>query len=409
MEIDWKEVSNYVRTLPKNVDYLLVIQILPLLVISSILVKEINPALFHKQLIYYTVGAIGFFFALLIPWKKILWWVAPLSYVLNLLLLLAVDVAGKSILGARRWLQIPGTGLTIQPSEFIKVSVILMLAYLIYKKPPPEDGYGFLDFFKLSLVIVIPFLLIAKEPDLGTAMVLVMTGFGVLFIVGVKWRVWLTMFAVIALSAPILYSHLHDYQKKRIQDFLGKPSYHVQQSLIAIGSGGLKGKAKEEATQTQLKFLPIASSDFIFAYLGERFGYRGMLTVIVLYILLIIHLLALSQIYSQDYLIKAVSAGLAFLIFIYMDVNMYMIIGMAPVVGVPLPMFSHGGTSFIIFAIFFGILLNLIAFKNYFQYNSDAKITMLEKEALKKNEELERRRRNLQSLKMRKNNDNKGL
>ncbi|WP_292660423.1 FtsW/RodA/SpoVE family cell cycle protein [Nitratifractor sp.] len=409
MEIDWKEVSNYVRTLPKNVDYLLVIQILPLLVISSILVKEINPALFHKQLIYYTVGAIGFFLALLVPWKKILWWFAPLSYVLNLFLLLAVDVAGKSILGARRWLQIPGTGLTIQPSEFIKISVILMLAYLVYKKPPPEKGYGFLDFFKLSLVIVIPFLLIAKEPDLGTAMVLLMTGFGVLFIVGVRWQVWLTMFAIVALSAPILYNHLHDYQKKRIQDFLGKPSYHVQQSLIAIGSGGLKGKAKEEATQTQLKFLPIASSDFIFAYLGERFGYRGMLTVIVLYILLIVHLLVLSQIYSQDYLIKAVSAGLAFLIFIYMDVNMYMIIGMAPVVGVPLPMFSHGGTSFIIFAIFFGILLNLIAFKNYFQYNSDAKITMLEKEALRKNEELERRRRNLESLKRRKNNGNEGL
>ncbi len=404
MRIDWKEVSDYFRILPKKVDYLLIIQILPLLFISSLLVKEINPALFHKQLIYYTVGAIGFFLALLLPWKKILWWFAPLSYLINLLLLLAVDVSGKSILGARRWLVIPGTGMTIQPSEFIKISVILMLAYLIHRKPPPEEGYGFVDFFKLSLVIIIPFLLIAKEPDLGTAMVLLLTGFGVLFFVGVRWRVWLTMVLLLTVSAPILYNHLHDYQKKRIMDFLGKPSYHVQQSLIAIGSGGLEGKSKDEATQTQLKFLPIASSDFIFAYLGERFGYKGMVTVIVLYILLIVHLLILSRIYSQDYLIKTVAAGLAFLIFIYMDVNMYMIIGMAPVVGVPLPMFSHGGTSFIIFAVFFGILLNLIAFKNYFQYNADAKITMLEKDALKRNEELQRRKRNLEALKKRKNN-----
>ncbi|WP_456457588.1 FtsW/RodA/SpoVE family cell cycle protein [Nitratifractor sp.] len=404
MQIDWKEVSDYFRILPKKVDYLLIIQILPLLFISSLLVKEINPALFHKQLIYYTVGAIGFFLALLLPWKKILWWFAPLSYLINLLLLLAVDVAGKSILGARRWLVIPGTGLTIQPSEFIKISVILMLAYLIHRKPPPEEGYGFVDFFKLSLVILIPFLLIAKEPDLGTAMVLLLTGFGVLFFIGVRWRVWLTVLLLLTVSAPILYNHLHDYQKKRIMDFLGKPSYHVQQSLIAIGSGGLGGKSKDEATQTQLKFLPIASSDFIFAYLGERFGYKGMVTVIILYILLIVHLLILSRIYSQDYLIKTVAAGLAFLIFIYMDVNMYMIIGMAPVVGVPLPMFSHGGTSFIIFAVFFGILLNLIAFKNYFQYNADAKITMLEKDALKRNEELQRRKRNLEALKKRKNN-----
>ncbi len=404
MRIDWKEVSDYFRILPQKVDYLLIIQILPLLFISSLLVKEINPALFHKQLIYYTVGAIGFFLALLLPWKKILWWFAPLSYLINLLLLLAVDVSGKSILGARRWLVIPGTGMTIQPSEFIKISVILMLAYLIHRKPPPEEGYGFIDFFKLSLVIIIPFLLIAKEPDLGTAMVLLLTGFGVLFFVGVRWRVWLTMVLLLTVSAPILYNHLHDYQKKRIMDFLGKPSYHVQQSLIAIGSGGLEGKSKDEATQTQLKFLPIASSDFIFAYLGERFGYKGMVTVIVLYILLIVHLLILSRIYSQDYLIKTVAAGLAFLIFIYMDVNMYMIIGMAPVVGVPLPMFSHGGTSFIIFAVFFGILLNLIAFKNYFQYNADAKITMLEKDALKRNEELQRRKRNLEALKKRKNN-----
>ncbi len=383
-EWDWKDVSEYFRSLPKKFDYLLIIQIIPLLVISSILVKEINPALFHKQLIYYVVGAIGFTVAAFIPWSKILWWFAPLSYFINILLLLAVDIAGKKILGARRWLEIPGTGLTVQPSEFIKISVVLMLAYLIQRKPPSEEGYGFVMFAKLSAVIMIPFLLIAKEPDLGTALVLLLTGFGILFYVGVKWRVWLTVLIIASVSAPLLYNHLHDYQKKRISNFLGKPSYHVRQALIAIGSGGLDGKAKEDATQTQLKFLPISTSDFIFAYLGERFGFKGMLFVIVLYILLIVHLLAIARIYSKDYLIKSVASGMAFLLFIYSNVNMYMIIGMAPVVGVPLPMFSHGGTSFIIFAVFFGILLNLVAFKRIFLYNTDSKLTMIEKDAHKR-------------------------
>ena len=390
---DWKDVSEYFRTLPKKFDYLLIIQIIPLLVISSILVKEINPALFHKQLLYYVVGAIGFTVAAFIPWAKILWWFAPLSYFINLLLLLAVDIAGKKILGARRWLEIPGTGLTVQPSEFIKISVVLMLAYLINRKPPPEEGYGFIMFGKLSIVIIIPFILIAKEPDLGTALVLLLTGFGILYYVGVKWRVWLTVLLIVSVSAPVLYNHLHDYQKKRIANFLGKPSYHVRQALIAIGSGGMEGKKKEDATQTQLKFLPISTSDFIFAYLGERFGFKGMLFVIGLYILLIVHLLAIAKIYSKDYLIKSVASGLAFILFIYANVNMYMIIGMAPVVGVPLPMFSHGGTSFIIFAVFFGILLNLVAFKRIFLYNADSKLTMIEKDAHKRFE------RNSQKLK----------
>jgi len=392
--MDWKEVSEYFRELPKKFDYLLIIQVLPLLVISSILVKEINPDLFQKQLIYYTVGAIGLTVAAFIPWEKILWWFAPLSYLINITLLLAVDLVGKTILGARRWIEIPGIHMTVQPSEFIKISVVLMLAFLINHNPPPEKGYGFKDFAKLSTVIIIPFLLIAKEPDLGTALVLLLTGYGILFLIGVRWRVWLTVFVLLSISAPLLYNNLHDYQKKRIHDFLGKPSYHVQQALIAMGSGGMSGKDKDEATQTQLKFLPISSSDFIFAYLGERFGFKGMSFVVFVYILLIVHLLAISRIFAKDYLIKTVAVGLMFLIFIYMNVNMYMIIGMAPVVGVPLPMFSHGGTSFIIFAIFFGILLNLMAFKRFFRYNTDTKITMIEKKAHKKLEDTRYRRKN---------------
>jgi rod shape determining protein RodA len=384
VNIDFQDVSEYFRILPKHFNYLLIIQVIPIFIVSSILVKEINEALFQKQMIYYSVAAIAFLVAAFIPWQKILWWFAPVSYVLNTLLLLAVDLIGKTILGAKRWIVIPGIGLTIQPSEFIKVNVILMLALLVNHSPPPKSGYGFIDFAKLSIVIIIPFLLIAKEPDLGTGLVLLITGFGVLYVVGVKWRVWLTILVATAIFIPIAYKYLlHDYQRKRIQNFLGKPSYHVQQALIAIGSGGVDGKSKDKATQTQLKFLPIASSDFIFAYLGERFGFKGMLGIITLYILLIIHLLIISKIYENDYLIKSVASGLAILFFVYMNVNMYMIIGMAPVVGVPLPMFSHGGTSFIIFATFFGILLNLMAYKKYFKYITDAKLVMQKREPIK--------------------------
>ena len=384
MDIDWREVSEYLKRLPKKFNYTLVFQTFPLLAISSMLVNEINPELFHKQMIYYTVGAIAFTISAFIPWGKVLWWFAPASYLFNILLLMAVEVVGHSILGAKRWIKLPGIGMSIQPSEFIKVSVVLMLAFLIMNKPPPEKGYGFTDFIKLSIFIIIPFLLIAKEPDLGTAMVLLLTGYGILFIVGVNWKVTTTIILAVVLAAPILYSQLRPYQKKRIHDFVNKPSYHVQQALIAIGSGGIKGKRELEATQTQLKFLPISSSDFIFAYLGERLGFTGMIFVVSIYILLIIHLMRISYIYKDDYLVVSISAGLAFLLFIYVDLNIYMIIGLAPVVGVPLPMFSHGGTSFIIFSVFFGILVNLIAVKGYKEYNADAKLTMMQKDKLKR-------------------------
>jgi len=149
--------------------------------------------------------------------------------------------------------------------------------------------------------------------------------------------------------------------------------------MIAIGSGGMSGQKQEEATQTQLKFLPVSSTDFIFAYLGERFGFQGMMLTIGLYIALILHLMYIAIKNPKDYFVRVVSSGIAFLFFIYMTVNILMTIGLAPVVGLPLPMFSHGGTSFIIFAVLFGILENLLAFRFYFMYNSDSKITMIRK------------------------------
>ena len=367
------------RRILQEINFLLILQLVPLFIISSYLVNEINHHLFNKQMVYYAISTGAFFVTFLIPWRKFEWLI-PLAYWFNLLLLLSVELFGKKILGAQRWIEIPGLGVTLQPSEFIKITVLLMLGYLISKNPPSEEGYDWRMFTKLSFYILLPFVLIAKEPDLGTGLVLLLTGYGVLFIVGIRAKIWFTLILILGLSAPILYTHgLKPYQKQRIANFLGEPSYHVQQSMIAIGSGGMDGQSREEATQTQLKFLPVSSTDFIFAYLGERLGFTGMMTTIALYIALILHLMFIAMQNTKDYYVRVFASGIAFLFFIYMTVNILMTIGLAPVVGLPLPMFSHGGTSFIIFSILFGILENLLAFRFYFRYNSDSKISMMKK------------------------------
>ncbi len=344
-------------------DFFSIILILPLVITSNWLIGEVVPALAEKQMAYVSIAFFTYIGIFLLPIRRMSWMI-PLIYWANIGLLIAVEFFGHSRLGAQRWISIPFINATIQPSEFVKPALILMLAYLIGKNPPPQDGYRVKDFLKISLYILLPFILIAKEPDLGTAMVLLLIGYGILFYIGVYWKIWLVIFGSIILASPLVYKFaLHDYQRTRITDFLAeKPSYHVQQSIIAIGSGGWMGKSKEEATQTQMRFLPIATSDFIFAFVVERTGFLGALALILIYVILILHLFSLSYL-NKDYFIKVVTIAISFMIFIYMGVNISMTIGYAPVVGVPLPMFSYGGSSFINFMILFAIMQNLITFR----------------------------------------------
>lgn len=366
----WKKID---RRIISHFDYIIIALITPIILVSGMLIAEIHPVLAQKHTVYVLVSIMAFVFFFLFPIRRFSWLI-PLLYWLNISLLIAVDFFGHSRLGAKRWLDIPFINFTLQPSELIKPAFVLMLAYLIGKNPPPRDGYRFKDFAKLGFFILLPFFLIAKEPDLGTAMVLLLLGFGVLFVVGVYWKIWAALGVSILLAAPFLYTQMHDYQKKRIHDFLSeKPSYHVQQSIIAIGSGGLSGNSIEESTQTQMKFLPIASSDFIFAYVVERFGFVGAFLLVGLYAALILHMISISW-SNSDYYIKVVSLSLAFLFFIYMSVNIAMTIGFAPVVGVPLPMFSYGGSSFVNFMVIIAILQNLLAFRFTFYYNSDRRM-----------------------------------
>ena len=347
----------------RKFDFFLILLLLPFICISLFLVNEISHKLFFKETVYIIIGIIVFIIVYFIPFRKLLWLI-PIIYWINIALLFLVDIAGIRILGAKRWLKIPLTHITIQPSEFMKTTLLLMLGYLIYKNPP-RPFYNFKEFMKLSIYIIIPFLLIAKEPDLGTALILLIIGFGVLFLVGVNKKIWFFLLISGILFTPVYYKYfMKDYQKKRIENFLNKPSYHVKQSLIAIGSGGLKGQNKKDATQTQLKFLPIASSDFIFAYFTERFGFLGVVGLLLLYFLLIFYLLYKSEKLKNDYFAKVLYAGVALMIFVYSYINISMTMNLGPVVGVPLPLISHGGTSFINFMVLFAILENLIARKD---------------------------------------------
>jgi len=356
-------------------DYLIIIFILPLILLSHNLISETNETLANKQLVYYTISAVAFVVVLFFPIRGNIRLV-PVLYWIGIILLLAVEFAGVTKLGAKRWLSIPFIDLTIQPSELFKPVFILMLGYLIQNKPPKKDGYDLKDFIYYSFYILLPFVLIAKEPDLGTALVLLLVGYGILFIIGVNWRIWTGILVVMALASPLIYTNLiKDYQKKRIKDFLSEqPSYQVQQSIIAIGNGGVLGKDVEDATQTQLKFLPIATSDFIFAYFVERHGFFGAFGLILIYGLLIFHLLSMNYFFHDDYVIRTFASGLGLLIFLDMSVNILMVIGYAPVVGLPLPMFSYGGSSFINFIVLFAILENLLAFRFMYMYSFERRL-----------------------------------
>jgi len=357
-------------------DFFLPLLLLPLIGVSLFLVQELNPYLFKKEIAYTIIGFIIFFVVFLFPIRRYIW-IIPFLYFTNLILLLGVDLFGISILGAKRWLKLPIIGLTIQPSEFMKTTMILMLGYLIYKNPPDKDGYSFKELIKISIFIIIPFLLIAKEPDLGTALILFIVGFGTLIIVGIRKKILISIVLTGIIFIPIAYKFiLHDYQKKRIENFLGHPSYHVQQSMIAVGHGGINGVSKEKATQAQLKFLPVAMSDFIFAYFTERFGLIGVILLVGWYFFIVYYLMSYTYKLKNDFFAMPIFASVAITIFVYSYVNIAMTIGLAPVVGVPLPLLSHGGTSFINFMIIFGILENLLAFKHEFIYNFNSENDM---------------------------------
>ncbi len=282
-------------------------------------------------------------------------WVYALGFVLLILVLLTGDI-GK---GARRWLDV---GVRFQPSEIMKIGVPLMLAWLLHDRPlPPSLG---LVATSLALALI-PVALIALQPDLGTAIMITLSGAAVLFLAGIGARYIFGAITLALVSLPALwYLVMHDYQKRRVLTLLNPDSdplgagYHIIQSKIAIGSGGLFGKGWLNGSQGQLEFLPERSTDFIFAVIGEEFGLMGAVSLLLIYMYIIGRGLVIAST-AQDTFTRLLAGSISLTFFFYVFVNTAMVTGMIPVVGVPLPLVSAGGTSMVTLMAGFGILMSI--------------------------------------------------
>ena len=285
---------------------------------------------------------------------------APWIFLIGLIALVFVYFFGVEVKGSRRWLRIPGI-VTFQPSEIMKLMLPLILAWYFQDRHlPPKARHVFWSL----MLIVIPVMLIAFQPDLGTSLIIAASGLFVLFLAGVSWRLVFSAIGLGVLTAPALWFVLRDYQQQRIltlldpeRDPLGA-GWNIIQSKTAIGSGGLFGKGLFEGTQSNLDFLPESQTDFIVAVLGEEFGFAGIVTLLILYLLLIGRGVMLS-VQAQDTFGRLLSGSITFTFFVYVFVNMGMVSGILPVVGVPLPFVSYGGTSILTLFLGFGILMSV--------------------------------------------------
>lgn len=285
---------------------------------------------------------------------------APFAFAVGLLMLVAVLLFGDMGKGAQRWLDFGF--IRFQPSELMKLAVPMMVAWYISKFTlPPRTHHIALGF----TMVVVPTILIAKQPDLGTSLLIASSGVFAIFLAGMSWRLISFVGALIGAFAPIMWFFLmKDYQKQRVLTFLNPESdplgsgYHIIQSQIAIGSGGVDGKGWLQGTQSQLEFLPERHTDFIFSVFSEEFGLTGVIVLLAIYLYIILRGLIISS-RAQDAFSKLLGGSITLTFFVYVFVNMGMVSGLLPVVGVPLPLVSYGGTSMVTLMAGFGILMSI--------------------------------------------------
>ncbi|MDZ4200676.1 MAG: rod shape-determining protein RodA [Gallionella sp.] len=280
-------------------------------------------------------------------------------YAFGLLMLIGVALFGEISHGARRWLNLGF--ITIQPSELMKIGVPLMMAWYFEKN---EATLTAKNYVVATLLLLVPVALIARQPDLGTAILISASGFYVLFLAGLSWRVMGGLAVAAAASAPFLWGMLHDYQKHRIlmlfdpeQDALGR-GYHTLQAMIAVGSGGMLGKGYLNGTQTHLDFLPERTTDFIFAVYAEEFGLLGCLILLAIFLFVIARGFIITA-NASTYFTRLMAGSITLTFATYAFVNMGMVSGILPVVGVPLPLVSYGGTSMVTLLLGFGMLMSI--------------------------------------------------
>jgi rod shape determining protein RodA len=284
---------------------------------------------------------------------------SPVAYIIGILLLAVVAVTGHIGKGAQRWLDIGF--IRFQPSEIMKLAVPMMCAWYMHERPLPPT---FLDLIVMGILIMIPTAMIVVQPDLGTALLIGASGLIVMLLAGLRFRIILTSIPLLGGAAWGAWHVIHDYQRQRILTFLNPETdplgagYHIIQSQIAIGSGGVFGKGYMNGSQAQLEFLPERSTDFIFAVIGEEFGLLGQLLILSLYGVVIGRSLYLAM-QGQDTFTRLTGGAIALSFFVYVFVNTGMVSGILPVVGVPLPLISYGGTSMVTLLAGFGILMSL--------------------------------------------------
>jgi rod shape determining protein RodA len=293
-----------------------------------------------------------------VPPQRLMHMALPI-YLAGVLLLIAVALFGDISKGARRWLNLGF--MRIQPSELLKIAMPLMLAWYFQKR---ETALRLRDYGIAALLLLAPVGLIAKQPDLGTALLVLAAGFYVIFLAGLPWKIIIGLAAAAVAAAPVAWGLLHDYQRGRIltlldpeKDPLGK-GFHIIQSTIAIGSGGILGKGWGQGTQAQLEFIPERHTDFIFAVYSEELGLLGNLVLLVLYSLLIGRGLMIAA-NAPTLFTRLLAGAITLIFFTYAFVNMGMVSGILPVVGVPLPLISYGGTALVTLFLGIGILMSI--------------------------------------------------
>jgi rod shape determining protein RodA len=359
-------IKYWLRRLVRHLDLPLVGMVLLLLILSSAVVFSATDGNMDKLTAHFVnmgVALTAMLAMTMLPPQRMMQFALPI-YLLGVVLLVGVALAGDVVNGARRWLNLGVT--RIQPSELMRLGVPLMLAWYLHTR---QEVMSWRDFVVAGLLLLIPVGLILKQPDLGTAMLIAASGFYVLFLGGLPWRALAIGAAGLAAFTPIAWNYLlHDYQRQRVLTMLDPSSdplgagYHIIQATIAVGSGGLSGKGWMHGTQTHLDFLPEGSTDFIFAVFSEEFGLLGNLLLLLLYSGIIWRGLTLAARASSPFG-RLLSGSIMLTFFTYAFVNMGMVSGILPVVGVPLPLVSYGGTSMVTVLVGFGIVMSLASHK----------------------------------------------
>ena len=329
-----------------------------LLSLYSVADANFNPWA-KNHLIRFLISLFIFFFVCLIDIKLIVRLAYPLFF-LNILALILILFIGTETYGATRWIRF--AGVSLQPSEFIKVSLILCLAKY-YHSIPVIEASKISRMIIPAIITLIPVGLVMIQPDLGTSIIILIGAGSIFWITGINYKYFISAFALVCAAIPVGWQYLHNYQKERVYTFFNPErdplgnGYHIMQSKIALGSGGLSGKGYLEGTQSHLNFLPEMHTDFIFTMFGEEFGFLGTIFLLIVYFSIILVSFNLA-IKSRNSFGKYLSCGLIFLFFSHVFINIAMVMGLLPVVGVPLPLISYGGSSMLATMISFGLIMN---------------------------------------------------